>query len=951
MDTTQSVRELMQSVGVAHLCESDDQVDFALIERLKGEIDVQVRSDIQRAVKLGELAYTLSLRLQDPLARALGLRARAQTLHYDGKYEEAIGFYRQASTLYVSHEMPVDAARIHRSMIDPLMYLGRYDDALALADKAREIFIEYDEKILLAQLETNVGNIYHRTDQYHRALDCYNKAKFVFSQANDLSSLAIVTLNSANIYSNLDKFRESQLAYQQAYDLSCEQKMGLIAARAKYNLGYLHFLKGEYHQALREWHDGLSRFAELGDERHVALCYLDLAEAYLQLNVLDEAARMASEARARFLKLANCYESAKAQTWLGLAFLQQGKLDEAEEILLQAQEEFRTEENEVYLGSLKLYLADLYLRRNDHETALCFATEARDLFSNLGLKARTCSARLVLASVLKSKEELSKAEDECHEIVLASEDLDAPWIKYQVRELLGDILLSQGNLHEAYQNYLHAVSFVEHIRGRIRVDEFRGAFFKDKLRVYEKLIRLCLQQGGTEKESEAFYYLESRKARTLVDLLINELEFAPANDGSSISELRERWRNLREELHWFYNKANQLEVNKDTRHLAMDGKILQEISVRENALVDLVRQAQIQDAEFARLNSDSGMRVSDLQSILAEDEAVIEYYFDDEDLKIFVVDRKQLKVIDSPFGREELNALTQELKFQFEKFQYGRSYVSAHQQLLLRSVNGCLIELHKALIAPALNYLSSANIRKLIFVPFDQLHNIPFQSLYDGREYLWDQYEIAYAPSARLFAHSARKTARPPWVDCGRVLIFGAADEAAPKITQEIEAIQRVLPGSICFSGEDAQLDALKEHMPQSDVIHIASHAVFRQDNPMFSAFKLAGQWLNFYDICSLRIPSSLVTLSGCSTGVNQVYAGDEMHGLVRGFLTAGASALVVSLWPVSDTATANLMSSFYKHLTDGLPPRSALRQAALEVKKDYAHPYYWAPFIFIGHS
>ena len=119
----------------------------------------------------------------------------------------------------------------------------------------------------------------------------------------------------------------------------------------------------------------------------------------------------------------------------------------------------------------------------------------------------------------------------------------------------------------------------------------------------------------------------------------------------------------------------------------------------------------------------------------------------------------------------------------------------------------------------------------------------------------------------------------------------------------------------------------------------------------MFSALQLAGQWPNFYDICSLRIPSSLVTLSGCNTGVNEIHEGDEMHGLVRGFLTAGASSLVVSLWPVNDPATAKLMAEFYGRLKEGFQPRTALRNAALQIKSESPHPYYWAPFIFIGQT
>src|SRR5215813_11538604 len=133
MDTRDSIQELMQSIGAAHLCEGVENVDFALIERLKKEIDLLIQSDIQQAVKLAEVVHTLSLRIDDPMAHALGLRARALTLHYIGRYEEAIEFYQQAAAIYRSQEKPVEEARIARSVINPLVLLGQYDKALELA--------------------------------------------------------------------------------------------------------------------------------------------------------------------------------------------------------------------------------------------------------------------------------------------------------------------------------------------------------------------------------------------------------------------------------------------------------------------------------------------------------------------------------------------------------------------------------------------------------------------------------------------------------------------------------------------------------------------------------------------------------------------------------------------------------------------------------------------------
>ena len=102
-------------------------------------------------------------------------------------------------------------------------------------------------------------------------------------------------------------------------------------------------------------------------------------------------------------------------------------------------------------------------------------------------------------------------------------------------------------------------------------------------------------------------------------------------------------------------------------------------------------------------------------------------------------------------------------------------------------------------------------------------------------------------------------------------------------------------------------------------------------------------------DICSQKLNASLVTLSACETGLSKVFAGDEVLGLARGFLSAGAASIVVSLWTVNDDATGRLMKSFYIHLQRTASVAASLRQAQLEFIGRGEHPFLWSPFILIG--
>lgn len=924
--------------------ETETVVTFEMVESLKKEVDSCIRTDAQQAYERAEATFQLSLQSSDPLARALGVRAKAQAMHVLGRYAEATEAYRQAQELYLANNKPVEAARVARSTVDALMYQGAYDQALALAAEAREVFLRHDEKLLAAQLESNVGNIHHRLDQYREALSCYERAKDIFAELGNQEAFAIAVYNAANIHSSLDDFRHARDLYQQSLEVFQGQGNESFAASARYALGYLHFLTGEFHQAIRILHEVRAEFFLLGDESGAALCDLDLAEIYLQLRVADDAAKLAETARQQFQKLGMRFESARSLTFLALARLQQNNLDDAERMLREAHEEFAAEGNEIHKGLTKIYLADVLLKCGQATAALEMARDSEELFSRQELKTKTAYAQVTAAKALLAQGEKSQARQLVEASLKTSEAMEAPWLQSQTHELLGDFWAEEGKLVQAHEQYTQAVAHLEQVRGGIRVDEYRSAFFKDNLRVYEKLIRLCLREQDSIRQAEAFFYLESCKARTLVDLLVNQLETIPANGEGIPDELLHQWQQLREELNWFYNKVGQHEAPDQSRRLTVTANVWKEIESREQALAEVLRKIQIHDPHFVWLNNTTGVTVDELRQVLADDEVVIEYYPDDTELKIFVIDRTGLQVVKSDCGRRQIREQVLKLRLQLEKFQYGEKYVTAHADNLLSSVNGCLHDLHQLLFAPVASLVAG---KKLIFVPFDLLHNVPFHALFDGEEYLLDRHEITYAPSARLL--TLFESGQHQISD--KALIFGAADDYTQNINEEINIIRALYPNASCFTGSEATAKSLTWHASGKGIVHIASHAIFRYDNPMFSSFQLADSWLNFYDVCTLDLRSSLVTLSGCSTGANQTHAGDELLGLVRGFLSAGASALVVSLWEVSDPVTAKLMAAFYERLRSGLPPQSALRAAELELKKTFPHPYYWAPFVFIGRA
>jgi CHAT domain-containing protein len=266
--------------------------------------------------------------------------------------------------------------------------------------------------------------------------------------------------------------------------------------------------------------------------------------------------------------------------------------------------------------------------------------------------------------------------------------------------------------------------------------------------------------------------------------------------------------------------------------------------------------------------------------------------------------------------------------------------------------------LYDDLLRPIEHWLEGIN--RLIIAPDGVLFQVPFHALYSGTHALGEKHEIAYAPSAsalRLCRENLNRRSEAQ----GPVVVMGNTEiEALPHIQRELDAIAAAVPDAVLLTDDQATLAHLQKHAPQSRGLHIASHADFRTDNPFFSALQLAkGEQLRVLELYTLPLQGTLVTLSACETGKHRLRGGDLL-GLSRGFFCAGASTLLVSLWPVADVSTTLLMAQFYTLMEKGKTAATALREAQhylahFEEEQDgrkiqpYAHPYYWAPFCLLG--
>jgi CHAT domain-containing protein len=334
--------------------------------------------------------------------------------------------------------------------------------------------------------------------------------------------------------------------------------------------------------------------------------------------------------------------------------------------------------------------------------------------------------------------------------------------------------------------------------------------------------------------------------------------------------------------------------------------------------------------------------IQSVQDLLSPDTTIVEYFVARDEVLAFVFSKGKASVERHLCPVSRVNDIQQRLGFQLEKFLLGPQFVQDHSEQIFLATQHHLKELHQYLIG---DFIHTLKTPRLTIIPHGMLHVLPFHAFFDGSEYLIDRFEVSYAPSASILKYCIEK---PDLADTPPVLV-GVKDDQVPHVEDEIRSIAGYVPEAKILLNEAATREAFAAAAAQASFVHIATHAVFRQDNPMFSGFKLHDGWVTAFDLFSMTCQTNLVTLSGCKSGMSQVTGSDDLLGLSRGFLYAGARSLMASLWNIDDETTAQLMSQFYDGWRRGKTRFAALSDAMKSVRNNHPNPFYWAPFCLIG--
>lgn len=484
----------------------------------------------------------------------------------------------------------------------------------------------------------------------------------------------------------------------------------------------------------------------------------------------------------------------------------------------------------------------------------------------------------------------------------------------------GQIAEQENNLAEAIADYAKAIDVIESQRSSINTEANKIGFVGDKQEVYGRIISTLYRNN---QYAEALEYIERSKARALVDLLASRQDFAAPPAAS-------------EEARTLLASYTAADVEARAQ-VPVDASGAE--SKQRNLVVKSAAAEKLQTVapELASLVTVTSMQLKQLQALVPADEAVLQYYYQGNEFYAFVL---------TATGLQSVKLDKTGLEDDIRKF---REAIEKREEKALGLAQG----LYNRLFRPLEKAIAQKN---LLIVPHGILHYLPFAALHDGSAFLIDKFATRSLPSASVLKFLKPKSG----AKSDAMLVLGNPDLGDPRLDLpnaqiEAEDIARRAAKANLLVRARASESIFKQVAADFPYIHVASHGEFESGAPLNSALLLAKDsandgMLTVGELYTLRLNADLVTLSACETGLGKIASGDDVVGLTRGFLYAGSSSVVASLWKVDDLATSELMTNFYANLKK-VNKRDALRQAQLETKKKFPHPYFWAAFYLTGSA
>jgi WD40 repeat protein/CHAT domain-containing protein len=777
------------------------------------------------------------------------------------------------------------------------------------------------------------------------ALQKLEEALTLYRAEQNTAQAALTLLSIGNIHTDLGQFQNAIDSYNQALPLSLQAGATAAQANILNSLGELYTELADSKTALTYFNQALPLYYQLNDQGAVAATLNNIAEI-----------------------------QATSQNWQNaLKFYNQALTISRPAVILNA-------EASALMGIGKVYIAS-----QNWTTALNAYNQALLICRHLNDKVKETIILNQIGKIQAALGQISEAATSYNQALSLAQQLG-----YKIEEaniLYNQAILNrqQNNLTTAKTEIETAINIIENLRTQIASQELRQSYFSRNQDYYEFYINLLMQlhQQDPNKgyDAEALHISERARARSLLELLTE----ATAEIRSGVDpNLLEQEQNLQQQLNALDHQKYQL-VSGSYSDTELE-EIKQKIESTLAQLDQIKAQIRVSSPRYADLKYPEPLTLPEIQQqVLDEETVLLEYVLGEEQSYLWVVTQNSLNSYILP-KESEIEAAAETYRDTVTLDSTAKIDIG--------------LSLSRMLLKPVISQLEN---KRLLIVGDGILQTIPFAALplpTDVNTPLLAQNEIVTLPSASTVSIQRRQLENRPLAaktlavladpvfnlneqrisdtsgqrsaSLNNTALTRAAQNLGigegpilaqlPYTRSEGEKILSLVPEAQrlqAFDFDASRQLATDPSLAQFQIIHLATHGLLDPVNPelsgvVLSLFDKAGQpqdgFLRLNDIFNLNLPAELVVLSACQTGLGESVRGEGLVGLTRGFMYAGARRVVVSLWSVSDSATAELMSEFYqKMLNEKQEPVSALRAAQLEMWNAGKSPYYWAAFTVQG--
>jgi pentatricopeptide repeat protein len=815
-------------------------------------------------------------------------------------FGKALDYYNQALAAARDAGMASDEimilngmALVHQSRADLGSAREVLDQALPLAEKG-------DDKLALAATYHQQGIMALHKGDAGRAIDLYQKSADLKRELGDPTlSNTLAEIGRAHYFSG--NYREARRFYNEALKAGATADTSITIGN---NLAMVYKMQGQLDYALENFEQSLDIARRNNLPYHISFLLNNIGIVLRDKGDLDAAIEKHREALAIDEQVGDRLGALVDRNNIAVALRLKGEFGQALELLEPAVQEARD------IGSYDDFLRTLI---------------------NLG------ETYLLNSNFEGAVERFAEAAD-------TAEKTNNPERRWNALFGMGRAYEEQGDAGKAVATYKAAVDVIETLRAGIGGgDDDKNFFLVDKVKVYVRLIELLYKQGQPE---EALKYLERMKARSLLDII--QKGKVDVNKGMSPEETKQ------ESTH----KINLAEAARAyAQALADKGLDSPEARAAKQEL-DAAKLAQQQfndslykthpELAFARGESEP-VSPADVQKVLNADEVIIAYLLTDETIYAWTITKDEIKMIDLEQAPKKVEFMVdKKLRSALEEGVWGTSQQKASQQL------------YSAILEPLQGVLEGKAV--LGILPDGRLYEMPFIVLLDSEgKYLIDKLAVYYTPSLSVLVEMRRAVDKLKNED--KVLAFAnptftRKDLAAlPGTETEVKEIADIFGdrAAVHFH-EDAIEDHIKRYGSGFRIVHLASHGLLNNNNPMFSSIamsQIADQaddgYLQAREIPNIDLDAELVIMSACESGRGRLQPGEGIMGLTRSFFSAGVPGIAASLWEVNDAATSFLMRKFYSTYPQ-MRSVDALRQAQLATREEFGdNPNLWAPFFLIG--